>query len=82
MVSTTCLVIGFDSAGVPSNIYTGLDLTAALAAAASANAAGVPLVQVFRNPGPPFQEFRPVPVITRVFNTVPPEVQLPSGLAG
>jgi hypothetical protein len=82
MAPILVLTIGYDINGVPSCLYVGLDLSAAQVAATTANAAAMPLVQIHRNPGPAFQEFRPVPTFVRSFDSVPPEVQLPSGLAG
>jgi hypothetical protein len=62
MAPTLVLTIGFAIDGTPTCLYCGLNFTAAETAAATANAGGSPLVQIYRNPGPPFQEFRPVPV--------------------
>jgi hypothetical protein len=79
MAPTLVLAIGYDINGVPSCLYVGLDISAAQVAATTANSAGTPLVQVFRNLGPAFQEFRPVPTGVRVFNTIPAESQQADG---
>ena len=58
MAPTLCLVVGFTVAGIPTNLYTGNDISAAEAACAAGGVTGTyGLIQVFRNLAP-YQEFR------------------------
>lgn len=56
MAPLICLVVGFNAANVPTDLYLGNDYSAAQAAAA-AGSGTYPLIQVFRNLAP-YQEFR------------------------
>jgi hypothetical protein len=47
MAPTLCLVVGFNTAGVPTDLYIGNDYSAAEAAAAAAS--GYSVIRVYRN---------------------------------
>jgi hypothetical protein len=58
MAPTLVLSIGFTPAGVPVNLYTGVDLSAAQAAAAAEGRSGsYRLIRIYRNLPSPSQEF-------------------------
>jgi hypothetical protein len=56
MAPLLCLVVCFNAANVPTDLYLGNNYSAAQAAAA-AGSGTYPLIQVFRNLAP-YQEFR------------------------
>jgi hypothetical protein len=76
MHQSLCLVVGFNAANVPTDLYLGSDYSAAQAAAAAA--ALTPTVRIYRGLSHS-EEFLYAPPQVRVFNTVPPESQQPDG---
>jgi hypothetical protein len=78
MAPSLVLTIGFAIDGTPSNLYTGFDLSAAQAAAATAAAALTPCVRIYRDLAH-CQEFLYAPAQTRSFNTIPAQSQQPDG---